>query len=114
MFVLNKKGSYSWPVVVEFPVDGGKFDKQNFDAEFKLLPQSRIDEIFQQASEGKLMDSEIAPEILMGWKGINDENGAVPYSEEAKERVLDIPFVRAALISAFLKSLKGSEASRGN
>ena len=36
-FILAQSDSYSWPVTVEFPVDGGRFEKQTFDAEFKRL-----------------------------------------------------------------------------
>ena len=40
-FVLKQSDTYKWPVTVEIPIDGGRFDKQTFDAEFKRLPQER-------------------------------------------------------------------------
>ena len=99
------------------PVDGGKRQKQTFDAEFKRLPQSRIAEI--QATAQKLVkaaekgetiegisDVSVADEVLIGWSGIVDEDGQeVPYSEGMKAHLLEVPLMAAALIQSFFESL---------
>ena len=113
MFVLSQSESYTWPVTVEFPVDGGRFDKQNFDAEFRRLPQSRIREIWELIQGGDLNDDELCNEVLTGWDGIQDAKGnAVPYSEKAKVDLLNVPLVAAAIVSSWLDSL--SKAKRKN
>jgi len=117
-FVLSQSQSYSWPVVIRLPADGGKREKASFDAVFKRLPQSRINEIQQQvqqrmraAEQGEdldngVTDQSIADEILMGWSGIVDGDGdEVPYSEGAKAELLDVPMVAGALIGAYFESL---------
>ena len=76
-FVLAQSDSYSWPVTVEFPVDGGRFEKQTFDAEFKRLPQSRIEQVIERSNTDTIKDAEFAREIITGWKGITDPKGAV-------------------------------------
>ena len=113
MFVLSQSESYSWPVAVEFPVDGGRFDKQTFDAQFKRLSQDRIREIWDQIQANEIDDDGLCREILIGWTGIQDANGAdVPYSEKARGDLLRVPLVAAAVVSAWLDSL--SKAKRKN
>jgi hypothetical protein len=112
-FVLSQSESYSWPVTVEFPVDGGRFDKQSFDAEFKRLPQQRIREIWDLIQSGDLTDDELCGEVLTGWAGIQDGKGQdVPFSEKAKADLLNVPLVAAAIVSAWLDSL--SKGKRKN
>lgn len=105
-FVLAQTESYSWPVTVEFPIDGGRFEKQSFDAVFKRLPQQRIREIWDLIQAGDLNDDELCGEVLMGWKGIQDAKGEeVRFSEKAKADLLNVPLVAAAVVTAWLESL---------
>jgi hypothetical protein len=117
-FVLNQSQSYSWPVSIQLPADGGKREKSSFDALFKRLPQSRINEIQQlvqqrikAAERGEELDNgvtdqTIAAEILVGWSGILDADGDdVPYSEAIKAQLLDVPMMAGALIEAYFTSL---------
>ena len=117
-FVLNQSQSYSWPVSIQLPADGGKREKSSFDALFKRLPQSRINEIHQlvqqrikSAERGDELDNgvtdqSIAAEILVGWAGILDADGDdVPYSEAVKAQLLDVPMMAGALIEAYFTSL---------
>lgn len=108
MFVLSQSASYKWPVSVEFPVDGGKVEKQTFDAEFKRLSQSRIEEIRKSVSADELNDRDFAREILIGWAGIVDGSGeSVPFSESARDALLDVPLVSSAVVIAYMNSLAG-------
>lgn len=108
MFVISQKTTYTWPVTVEFPVDGGKTDRQTFDAELKRMTQSRINEIREAIEKGETSDTELAREVLVGWEGVNDDNGeAVPFSERSRDKLLDIPLVAAAVVVAWLGSLSG-------
>lgn len=117
-FVLNQSQSYSWPVSIQLPADGGKREKSSFDAQFKRLPQSRINEIQQlvqqrikSAERGEELDNgvtdqTIAAEILVGWSGILDADGDdVPYSEAVKTQLLDVPMMAGALIESYFTSL---------
>jgi len=117
-FVLSQSQSYSWPVVLRLPADGGKREKASFDAVFKRLPQSRINEIqvlvqqrMKAAEKGEdldngVTDQSIADEILVGWSGVVDGDGdEVSFSEAAKAQLLDVPMVAGALIGAYFESL---------
>jgi hypothetical protein len=121
-FVLKQSATYSWPVSFDVPADGGRFVKQSFDAEFARPTQSRIVEIQEavmarlraiqndQETTGMITDQEIAEEVLVGWSGVDDGEGAeVPFSEKAKAQVLDVPSVSASIVEAFFDSLKGAK-----
>jgi hypothetical protein len=124
-FVLKQSDSYTWPVSIKLPANGGKRERQTFDAEFKRLPQSRINEIQVQVQqrikaaergddtgEG-ITDQGIADEVLVGWDGIVDGDGeAVPFSKSTKAQLLDVPMMAGAIIEAFFESLV--EAKRKN
>lgn len=119
-FVLKQSSSYVWPVTVKLPISGGKFEKQTFDAEFKRLPQARINKIQievqariksserNETADDSISDQSIAEELLIGWSGVLDEDGdEVPFSESMKQQLLDIPTLASAIIVAYFDSLTG-------
>lgn len=112
-FVLSQSPSYSWPVAVEFPIDGGRFDKQTFDVQFKRLPQSRIREILDPVEGAGVSDDQVCHEVVMGWSGIQDgKNSEVPFSEKALNELLEIPLVAGSIVKAWIDSL--AKAKRKN
>lgn len=121
-FVLKQSASYKWPVTCRLPVDGGRFEKQTFEAVFKRLPQARINEIRTEAQrmvkaaerseaiEDGITDQSIAHEVLIGWSGILDDDGdEVPFSATACEQLLNVPMVASAVIEAYFDSLTGNK-----
>lgn len=115
-FVLKQSASYTWPVPLLIPVDGGRREKHSFDAEFKRLPQTRIDEIIRlarmiEAGKGETEDEQtmakIPSEILIGWSGITDDNGKdVPFSEAALSQLLEIPTIAGQIVKAWFESME--------
>jgi hypothetical protein len=120
-FVLKQSASYTWPVPLLIPVDGGRREKHSFDAEFKRLPQSRINEIIKLAralemgrgDDESLDDKTAAREVLIGWTGITDDAGKeVPFSESALAELLEIPTIAGQIIRAWFNSME--VAKKGN
>jgi hypothetical protein len=120
-FVLKQSASYSWPVPLLIPVDGGRREKFSFDAEFKRLPQSRINEIIKLAralelgrgDDETLDDKTAAREILIGWSGVVDDSGEdIPFSEAALEQLLELPTIAGQIVMAWFKSME--VAKKGN
>jgi hypothetical protein len=112
--VLKDSDSYSWPIVYRQPVSGGRRDRQEFEAEFKRLPQSRITEIQELAQRrvdgdptaADISDVSIADEVLIGWEGIVDSDGEeIPYSKSVKAQILELPMMAGCLIEAYFTSL---------
>jgi hypothetical protein len=122
-FVLKKAATYSWPVTIELPVDGGRYEKQTFEGIFNRLKQSRVTQIQVEAMKlkaaiqkdqdisGMVKDQEIADEVLAGWKGILDEDGdELPFSEAVKAELLEIPSVAGSIVMAFGDSISKAKA----
>lgn len=122
-FVLKQSATYSWPVTFRMPTDGGKYEKQSFDAEFKRLPQSRINEIqlevqtrLKAAERGEpcevdISDMSIADEVLAGWSGVVDGDGdEVAFSESCKAELLNVPGLAGSIIEAYFESVQGKKS----
>jgi len=104
-FVFKKTASYKWQVTVETPIDGGKFEKQTFDAVFKKMSRSAFNDLVDKGDDA-LIDS-----ILEGWDGIADESGKeIPFTAKAKKELMDDPYVVRALITAYADSITGAPA----
>lgn len=121
-FVLKQSATYKWPVSFRVPMDGGKYDKQSFDAEFKRLPQSRINEIQSEVQlrikaaekgdpfESDISDISIASEVLTGWAGIiDDDNEEIAYSETSKAQLLNVPMMAGSIIESYFESVAGKK-----
>ena len=113
-FILKKDKSYTWPVIISEPVDGGTFNDQKIKVKFKMLPQARIDEIIKNEAE---QDADILNDVLIGWDedAFKDELGnALPFNDDYKEQVLSVPFIRGALVKGFFESIAGKQIKRKN
>lgn len=103
-FIRKKVASYGWPVTVEVPSDGGKFEKQLFNVTFKRLGRSEFTKL---ADKG---DVELLEAVLEGWDDIVDEDGtAVPFTAANRQGFLDDPYFCRGVIKAYLESLDGAQ-----
>jgi hypothetical protein len=126
-FILDQSESYSWPVTVKVPQDGGRFRSFTFEAEFKRVSQERREQLGRLLMRQKrLMDDgltvfeddiltprQIADELLVGWSGIMDTEGAdaaqVPFGETVKAQLLNIGDVADAILAAWNDSIPGAK-----
>ena len=117
MFILKKEATFTQPIVFTTPADGGTQKEETFDAVFKIIPQSRINEIGLQAQQKKkeldngiidgtdISDLLIADEILVGWDGITDGNEPVPFTKATKKQVLDIAGLANLLVTKYFEEV---------
>jgi hypothetical protein len=104
-FVRKKSSSFKWPVTVEFPVDGGRFETESFDAVFKRIGRARFTELVDKG------DFDLVEAVLEGWEGVKDEDGKdIPFTKASLEDMLDDPCFTKGLIKAYLESLEGGKA----
>lgn len=104
-FVRKKSSSFKWPVTVEFPVDGGHFETETFDAIFRRVGRAEFTKLADQG------DVELVERVLEGWEGIKDEEGKdIPYTKASLKDMLDDPYFARAIIKSYLESLEGAKA----
>ena len=109
-FVLKQSNTYKWPVSIEIPVDGGKHQRHTFDGEFRRITQSRVREMGQLIEAGDLNDVDVVNEVLIGWDGIDDDDGnPVKFSKVALSQLVDVPLVATAIATAFFDSIAGAK-----
>ena len=117
-FVLKQSISYTWPIPLIIPIDGGKKETHTFDGVFKRLPQSRINELLTlarnvelgRAEPDAMEDVETAKEMLIGWSGvIGDDGKEIPFSEAALDQLLDFPSIAGQIVKAFFLSIQSEK-----
>ena len=54
--------------------------------------------------------TELAKEVMVGWSGINGDDGKeIPYSEKAQAQLLEVPLLAVSIIKAYMDSIKGAK-----
>jgi len=122
MFILKKEATFTQPIKFYTPSDGGLQKEETFDAVFKIIPQSRINEIREQADKKQkeldqgitdgenISDVLIADEILVGWDGITDGEKEIPYSKATKKLILEYPLLANTLVEIYFAELTKQKA----
>ncbi len=104
MFQIASKNTCKWPVTVQVPQDGGRRAKVTFTAEFALLPDEREGAL----KNGDVSDRDFLHMVVVAWGGVQDADGSeLAFSVEALDRLIAIPYVRAALIEAYFDFAAG-------
>lgn len=104
-FVRKKSSTFKWPVTVEFPVDGGRFEAESFDAIFKRVGRIEFTKLVDKG------DTDLIEAVLVGWEGVKDEaEKEIPFTKAALKDLLDDPCFTRGLVKAYLESLEGAKA----
>lgn len=105
-FIVKKVSDYFWPVKYDEPdTDSGVHITQTFDAKFKRLPSSRYKELLGMKGA---CDEIFVAEILVGWRGIqNDDGSEIPFSKEKKAELIDRSGFARACSTAYIESVNG-------
>jgi len=107
MFKLAANPTFSHVVRVQVPIDGGHA-QETFRARFRVLPAERAAE-FDFGNEAGTRDFLVA--AIDHLDEIADEQGhLLPYSDELRDRVIGLPYVRQALLNAYLTGVAGAAA----
>ncbi|SFK92021.1 hypothetical protein SAMN05216302_102112 [Nitrosomonas aestuarii] len=111
MFKVSKPQSVKWPVEVNTPRDGGGTTKGTFNVQFRILDDDEFSGIYDRGGK----DKDLLADVCVGWdQKLCDENGEpIPFSEEQLEALVKIPYIRTAMVSAYLDCSNG-RAAKGN
>lgn len=121
-FILEQSPTFSWPITIRELQDGGRHRTHQFEAIFRRLPQSRMEEVLLQyqamkaaTARDQLLEAiptrEIAAEILAGWKGITGPDGKdVEFNDATKAQLLEVATVADVLVSTFFEAHEKARA----
>ncbi len=106
-FILDAVSEHYWyPVIVDLIDEDGKTQKFEFDAKFKRLPASELQEIFSPGESGALSDDEVCDRVFKGWRKVFLSSGdEVPVTDDNRATLLAITPTRARVVAAWMKSV---------
>ena len=111
MFKIEKQLSVQWPVLIGIPRDGGGISKARISAQFELLPNSEFQAIYSNGGN----DEDLLRRVLLGWSDVADADGnPLAFGSETRETLIQITYVRSALVAAYMECCSGREAARKN
>lgn len=107
MFKVTEERTFTHDVKVKVPTDGGHVE-QTFKTTFRVVD---IDELEDTATlEGQ---TKTLQRVVKGMDDLVDESEKkLDYSDELRDKLIRVPFVRQALLRTYLKAIAG--ASSGN
>jgi hypothetical protein len=114
MFKITDDVSYTCPVTVHVPKDNG-YSKGTFNAQFALIGQDEIDQVLENARQGR-DNGDLAAKVLVGWgpELLGADGQPFDYNDANKAALLNKPYFRNAVIRAFVESISGDGARRKN
>jgi len=111
MFIVTELPAYTWPVTVDFPIDGGKTREVKFTAKFRRLDQDDIVKQQEDINAGIIGDRDIIDQVLIGWSGVVDAAKVeMEFNDANLETVLKMFPVRPSIVRAYFDSLKNVKA----
>lgn len=109
MLKVVKNPEFTATVKVLVPAEGGHSDA-SFTARFKALTVSQAEAFNMMSVDGT---NDWLRTILIGWEGVVDDDGEpVTFNNQVRDELLDVPFIRMAVIQSYNAAMMG--AKRGN
>lgn len=121
-FKIAKTHRYWWPVTVRVPdpENAGQFLEQTLRLELEPLPRTEAlaaQEALAELTTGREMvdhENNQTLRVVKNWEGVVDDQGTVPFSEDALRAALEHSWFRIAAARAIADSLNGEAARLGN
>lgn len=103
MFKLSTDPRFTHEVKVQVPVDGG-FKEQTFKATFRVMTTEQL--IARADDTGTDSDETILRQVIVGLDDlVDDAEQPIPYSDEIRDRLIAVPYVRGALMAVYIKAI---------
>ncbi len=110
-FLKEIPQTYTWPVELMVPINGGKRKKITFEAEFNRKSKTETQKLLAAArtvDENWIQSIEFAPiieEVLIGINAKDESGKSAPLPDDIKEELLEITGAEAAIFNAYMASL---------
>ena len=112
-FAIKKRDSYRWTVEHVIGKIKGKQELMSFDAEFKALPQARLDEMMTLAQVGKLSNGTLLDEVLVGWHDLSRDEAEFTYGKTNLDMLAELyPGILGSIVRAYMDSIVGAAATK--
>ena len=109
MFKIAANPEFSHTVPILVPTDGGHRE-ESLRARFRVIGSEALDS-FQLTSTGEVLT--FLREVLVSLDDLADAAGnPVPYNDEVRDQVLQLPYVRLALVRSYMSAI--TKAKAGN
>ena len=100
MFKVVSEPTFTVPVTVCVPVDGGHKD-QDFKVKFLVVDVDELGEASGLAGQQKLLKR-----VVRGFEELVDDNDKpMPYSDALRDQLIAVPYVRAAMLQTYLAAI---------
>ncbi|MDE2595952.1 MAG: hypothetical protein KGL44_03645 [Sphingomonadales bacterium] len=100
MFKVNLTPTFTHPVTVCVPVDGG-FREDKCKATFRVLPAEDLG-----MGDAQISQVESVRRILVNMEELEGDDGQpMAWSDELRDQLIAVPYVRAALIQTYLAAV---------
>ena len=107
MFIVDHSPTFTHPVTVQVPVDGG-FEEQKFKATFNVIPAEEAKE-YDLSDAGQV--TAFLKRVLVSMDDLVDKDGqAVPYNDSLRDKLLGLPFLRLALSRTYFAGVSGAKS----
>lgn len=112
MLKIVKNPEFTALVTVHVPTDRGKVEHQ-FKVRFRALTRS---EEAQYDAFNAASTDDFLRRIVVGWEGLQDDEGnTLEFSETAVNTLIDLHYVRQALVQTYVEAISGGKSpKRGN
>ncbi|MBL8500032.1 MAG: hypothetical protein JNL77_05500 [Nitrosomonas sp.] len=112
MFKVEKLKEITWPVTVSIPRDGGNTVKATFTGKFKVIPSAEFNAIYNNGGS----DEDLVRNVMTGWNSdLCDEDGnPMEFNEESLSLIASVPYIRGAIVSAYMELSHGKKALAKN
>ena len=107
MFKIITNPQFTHPVTVNVPVDGGHRE-ETFKARFQVVDQDETEDLDLGTRDGL---SDYLRKVWIGVEDVLGENDTpVLWSDELRDRMLQLPYVRLGLLRTYTGALTGARA----
>ena len=107
MFIIDDNPTFQHKVVARKPVDGG-FKEEAFKVTFNLLPAEEQDTYDLTTTEGS---TSFLRRVIASIDDVAGADGKLlPYSDELRDKLIAMPFVRAAIARGYFEAITGARA----
>ncbi len=108
----------NWPVDIDQPTEGGKSNRHRIRVHWRILPQSRTDELTGNTTIDELLErrdtvADLIREALVGWKEgdvMGPDEQPIAFSKEAVSALLEVSYVRQPLVQSYFGCAAGRKA----